>query len=85
MSGRWLTKSQVGVYMKSRKEGQIQVVSAAKSGVSEPSGRAIEKGQRVDPGTKDRTWRTRLDPFARVVRLRTESQLAHSKARRCSH
>jgi len=66
MSGRWLTTSQVGIYMKSRKEGQIQVVSAAKSGVSERSGRAIEKGQRIDPGTKDRTWRTRLDPFVAV-------------------
>ncbi len=66
MSGRWLTINQVEIYMKSRKEGQVQVVSAARSGVSERSGRAIEKGQRMDPRTKQRTWRTRADPFADV-------------------
>jgi transposase InsO family protein len=66
MSGRWLTINQVEIYMKSRKEGQIQVASAAKSGISERSGRTIEKGQRIDPHKKQRTWRTRNDPFADV-------------------
>ncbi len=66
MSGRWLTINQVEIYMKSRKEGEIQVVSAAKSGVSERSGRAIEKGQRIDSHTKERAWRTRADPFVKV-------------------
>ena len=78
MSGRWLTINQVEIYMKSRKEGQVQVVSAAKSGVSERSGRAIEKGQRIDPHTKERGWRTRPDPFVNVWSSELKPMLQHS-------
>lgn len=66
MSGRWLTMKQVEIYMKSRREGRVQVVSAARAGISERSGRAIEKGNRIDPNTQHRRWRTRTDPFADV-------------------
>ena len=52
--------------MNARKEGKTQVVSAAKSGMSERIGREIEKGHRTDPRTKARTWRTREDPFKLV-------------------
>lgn len=78
MSGRWLTINQVEIYMRSRKEGQVQVVSAAKSGVSERSGRAIEKGQRIDPRTKQRVWRTRADPFADVWCSELKPMLEHN-------
>lgn len=78
MSGRWLTINQVEIYMKSRKEGQNQVVSAAKSGISERSGRAIEKGQRIAPHLKQRTWRTRTDPFADVWSSELKPMLQHS-------
>ncbi len=52
--------------MKTRKLGKSQVISAAKSGISERSGRRIEKGV-LQPGTiQNRSWRTRCDPFEKV-------------------
>lgn len=66
MSGRWLTSNQVEIYMRSRKEGKTQRVSAARSGMSERSGRSIEKRIREEPRLKARHWRTRSDPFSDV-------------------
>ena len=77
MSGQWLTSNQLEIYMKARKEGKTQVVSAAKSGISERSGRIIEKGQRVDPTTQ-RRWRTRTDPFETVWSSELEPMLRQS-------
>jgi len=46
---------------------KTQVVSAAKSSISERSGRNIEKGKRQAPKKKARHWRTRKDPLADVL------------------
>ena len=66
MSGRWLTKKQVEIYMNCRSEGKTQSQSSAKADISERSGRKIEKGQRNDPRLKRRTWRTRKDPLGSI-------------------
>lgn len=66
MSGEWLTQKQVDIYMSCRKSGKTQAVSAAKSGISERSGRNIEKGKRQAPQEKARHWRTRKDPLVDV-------------------
>lgn len=66
MSGDWITSQQVEIYMKSRKSGNTQILSAAKAGFSERSGREIEQHRRVEPKTNDRNWQTRKDPFSGV-------------------
>jgi len=49
--------------MSSRQAGDSQLTACAKAGVSERSGRRIEKGERGEPGSP-REWRTREDPLA---------------------
>ena len=66
MSGRWLTKKQVEIYMNCRYEGKTQEQSSAKADISERSGRKIEKGLREDPHLKHRAWRTRKDPLGAI-------------------
>ncbi len=44
MPGKRITKEQVKIYMETRKSGKTQLISSAKAGISERSGRAIEKG-----------------------------------------
>jgi len=66
MSGSWITTKQVEIYMKSRQQGNSQLTSSAKAGISERTGRDIDKGKRKDPKTKDRHWRTRKDPLMGV-------------------
>ncbi len=61
--------------MNAIKEGRTQIVSAAKAGMSERSGREIQKGRRIDPRTKIRTWRTRVDPFESVWSQELEPML----------
>jgi hypothetical protein len=43
MPGKRITDQQYRLYMKTRKLGQTQAISAAKAGISERSGRALEK------------------------------------------
>jgi hypothetical protein len=50
--------------MKHRQTGCTQALSAAKAGISERSGRRVEKGETGKP--KGRHWRTREDPLALV-------------------
>ncbi len=66
MSGKAINSEQVRVYMQARKEGKKQVTAAAKSGMSERSGRRIEKGELQLESNRKRYWRTRKDPFADV-------------------
>ena len=80
MSGQWVTSKQVEIYMNARKEGKTQAVSAAKAGISERRGRDVEKGQRIDPCTQQRTWRTRADPFEAVWISEIEPMLQRSPA-----
>jgi transposase InsO family protein len=65
MPGQWITNQQVDIYMKSRKSGYTQAVSAAKAGVSERSGRDIDAGKRP-LNQKIRHWRTRKDSLLDV-------------------
>ena len=66
MSGRWLTKKQVEIYMNCRSKGKTQAQSSAKADISEKSGRSIENGKRDDPHIKHRAWRTRKDPLGAI-------------------
>ena len=52
--------------MKSKNEGKTQDTASAKAGISERSGRRIEKGDVKPWEKKPRDWRTRKDPFKQV-------------------
>ena len=66
MSGKPITEQQVRIYMSTKNKGHIQQTAAAKAGISERSGRRIEKGEST-PGVKAvRHWRTRKDPFKNI-------------------
>lgn len=75
MSGRWITNQQVEIYMTSIKQGYSQVTACAKAGISERSGREIIHGRRVNPKTKLRHWRTRIDPLKSVWSSELEPML----------
>lgn len=66
MSGKPITSEQVKLYMKERKAGKTQATASAKSGMSERSGRRIDTGELPVGQKKERSWRTRQDPFAGV-------------------
>jgi hypothetical protein len=68
MSGLHITDRQVGRYMDERKNGATQVVAAAKAGISESSGRRIERGRTPASQRPIRKYRTRTDPFQEVWR-----------------
>ena len=66
MSGKTINTEQVRIYMQTRKDGKKQVTAAAEAGISERSGRRIEKGDLQPDSKSKRYWRTRVDPFAGV-------------------
>lgn len=82
MSGNRLISEQVKLYMEERKVGKSQESAAAKAGMSERSGRRIEKGEFQADSRSKRYWRTRRDPFVDVWTeeieplLRTNCQLS---------
>lgn len=59
-----ITQQQARIYMTERKNEQTQSVAAAKAGLSERTGRRLEKSG--GKGRAPRTWRTRPDPFEGV-------------------
>lgn len=65
MSGVRITQRQEKLYMKTRQQGSSQVVAAVRTGISERSGRRIEKGERSSR-EEPRHWRTRPDPLEAV-------------------
>ena len=65
MSGRRVTAQQVELFMKARREGQTQQTASALAGLSERTGRRIEKGE-AGCGPCKRHWRTRPDPLEAV-------------------
>lgn len=65
MSRKLLTTKQVEIYMTARKHGDTQLLSAAKAGISERSGREIEHGKHR-PQRGVRVWQTRSDPLLEV-------------------
>lgn len=52
--------------MSTKSKGHNQQVASAKAGISERSGRRIEKGEISQDGKTIRHWRTRKDPFKNV-------------------
>ena len=65
MSGKRITQHQETLYMSARKSGKSQETAAAKAGISERSGRRIEKNERQSVSV-NRHWRTREDPFTAI-------------------
>jgi len=66
MPRQWINQAQQALYMSSRAKGDVQVTSAAKAGVSERSGRRMEKGEGGPEHRQPRNWRTRKDPLSPV-------------------
>ncbi len=66
MSGKPINSEQVKIYMEARAKRTSQKKASAQSGISERSGRRIEKGELQPSGKKKRHWRTREDPFGKV-------------------
>ena len=66
MSGKLINSEQIKVYNAERKRGKIQKTAAAIAGISERSGRRIEKGELLSRCRKKRYWRTHPDFFAEV-------------------
>lgn len=66
MSGARITIQQQEIYMQMRKKRIRQAMAAAKAGISERSGRNIERGKNKGEAAQVRTWKTRQDPFADI-------------------
>jgi hypothetical protein len=66
MSGKHITQQQVRLYMNGRKQGQTQIESGAKAGMSERTGQWIDSGQISAQEKKEPHWRTRKDTFEGV-------------------
>ncbi len=64
MPGKRITSQQVAIYIDNRNARKTQVTAAAKAGMSERSGRRIEKNMTLHK--LERTHRTRKDPFEGV-------------------
>lgn len=59
------TRQQVKIFMSQRQQGKTQASAAAKAGISERTGRRIER-EGARPDKDARHWRTRNDPFSEV-------------------
>jgi len=66
VSGKPINSEQVKIYMEARANSTTQKQASAQSGISERSGRRIEKGELQPKGGKKRHWSTRKDPFSDV-------------------
>lgn len=66
MSGKPINFEQIKVYKSARKNEKTQKTAAAMAGISERSGRRIEKGVLQSGGNRKRYWRTHPDFFAGV-------------------
>lgn len=66
MPGQGIKQQQVRIYMSSRNKGKTQATASAIAGISERSGRKIDKGELKGSKKAVRHWRTRPDPFADV-------------------
>lgn len=66
MPGKFITSQQVEIFMTARKSGYTQVISCAKAGISERSGRTIEKGKGSRKNDKAARRRTRNDPLSAI-------------------
>jgi hypothetical protein len=66
VSGKPINAEQIKVYKAARSNGKIQKTAAAIAGISERSGRRVEKGEIRLGGERKRYWRTHPDFFAEV-------------------
>ena len=66
MAGRHATDRQVRLYMDNRKSGLTQLVAASRAGLSERTGRRIERLPELPSQKRPRRYRTRPDSFAEV-------------------
>jgi len=66
VSGKPITQQQVRIYMSARNKEHTQATASAKAGISERSGRRIEKFEVTIEDNPKRHWRTRIDPFSEV-------------------
>ena len=66
MSGKPINFEQIKVFKAARNNGKTQKTAAAMAGISERSGRRIEKGEFRLGGNRKRYWRTHPDSFAGV-------------------
>ena len=66
MSGKPINFEQIRVYKLARNNGKTQKTAAAMAGISERSGRRIEKGELQSGVNRTRYWRTHPDYFAGV-------------------
>ena len=66
MSGKPINPEQIKLYMEARRAGKTQKTAAAMAGMSERSGRRIEKGELQPKGRCRRYWRTHPDFFAGI-------------------
>lgn len=79
MGGRYITQSEVELYMKYRNKGLTQEVAAKKLAISVRSGRTIEKGQHhTSRPPKRRAYKTRTSPIDEVWKNELEPML-HQK------
>ena len=69
MSGKPINFEQIKVYKAARNNGKTQKTAAAMAGISERSGRRIEKNKFQYEGNRKRYWRTHPDFFAGVWAL----------------
>ena len=76
MPGKRITSQQEKIYMCARNKQFNQEISAAKSGMSERTGRTIEK-QGLNR-KKQRHWRTRKDPLKAVWSSELEPLLSNA-------
>lgn len=66
MSGKYVNGEQVKLYKEKRSNGKTQRTAAAIAGISERTGRRIEKGTFILSTDKKRHWRTHPDVFQEV-------------------
>lgn len=75
MQGQLIETYQVQVYKRAREQSCTQAEAAKIAGISERSGRRIEKGESPSSKPVNRTWRTRQDPLAAVWERELEPML----------
>jgi hypothetical protein len=69
MAGKAVTSEKVRGHMQTREAGKRQVTASSMAGISERSGRRIEKGELQPGGKQQRLWRTRVaPPFAEALK-----------------
>lgn len=61
-----INSQQVKIYMSTRASGKSQITASARAGISERTGRRIEKEETATERSAARHWRTRKDPFDRI-------------------